>query len=61
MTMDYEQILCNTLHEVKLHELDFSRKNILNIETGFYPGSFHLNGSAKTDGLREPILKHLGL
>lgn len=61
MELDYEQILCNTLHSVKLEELRFDEDGIFNIETNSYPFSFHLNGSAKTDGLREPILKHLKL
>lgn len=61
MTLDYDQVLCNTLHSVKLEDLDFGWERIRNIETETLPCSFHLNGSAKTDGLREPILKHLGL
>lgn len=61
MDLDYHQILCNTLHSVTIDELDFSRERISNTNFGTYPCSFHLNGSAKTDGLREPILKHLNL
>lgn len=61
IALDYHQILCNTLHDVKVDELDFSEKKIRNIETGSYPCSFHLNGGAKTGGLREPILNHLNL
>ncbi len=61
MVMDTFQILCNTLHSVKLEDLDFNGSRIFNKETHTFPCSFHLNGSAKTDGLREPILKHLGL
>lgn len=62
MILDYEQVLCNTLHSVNINELDFQDSQLIrNKETGFYPRSFHMNGSAKTDGLREPILKHLGL
>lgn len=59
--LDREQILCNTLHSVKLEELSFEPQGIRNIETGRVPCAFHFNGSAKTDGLREPILKHLNL
>lgn len=59
--LDYKQKLCNTLHSVTLDELDFSEKRIRNKETNIYPCAFHMNGSAKTDGLREPILKHLNL
>ena len=61
MALDYQQILCNTLHSVKIDELDFSQDRIRNIETGSYPCAMHMNGSAKTDGLREPILSHLKL
>lgn len=61
MVLDYKQLLCNTLHEVKIGELDFSGEMIRNKETNEYPCAFHMNGSAKTDGLREPILKHLNL
>lgn len=61
MVLDYKQILCNTLHSVSMDELYFLKSAIWNKETGFSPCSFHMNGSAKTDGLREPILKHLNL
>ncbi len=60
--LDYCQIFCNTLHSVQIDELEFNEgMGIVNKELGCYPMSFHLNGSAKTDGLREPILKHLTL
>jgi hypothetical protein len=61
IVLDYKQMLCNTLHDVKEDELDFTGTRIKNIETNTFPCSFHLNGGAKTGGLREPILKHLGL
>ncbi len=61
IVLDRYQILCNTLHSVKIDELDFNEQGIKNIETNTYPCSFHLNGNAKTEGLREPILKHLNL
>ncbi len=61
IVLDYNQVLCNTLHSVKIDELDFSGERIRNIETGRFPCSMHMNGSAKTDGLRDPILKHLNL
>lgn len=61
MQLDYNQLLCNTLHEVKPEELDFTSGKIKNIETGSYPLSMHMNGSGKTNGCREPILKHLNL
>lgn len=59
--LDYNQAICNTLHGVTIDELDFSESGIFNKTTEEYPCSFHMNGSAKTDGLREPILKHLNL
>lgn len=61
MVLDYAQQLCNTLHSVELDELDFTEPRIMNKITCSLPCAFHLNGSAKTDGLREPILKHLQL
>ncbi len=59
--LDYNQAIANSLHEVKIEELDFTGERIKNIETGTNPCVFHFNGSAKTNGLREPILKHLNL
>jgi hypothetical protein len=61
IVLDTEQILCNTLHQVELDELDFSEEKIANKITRSYPCSFHLNGGAKTGPCREPILKHLNL
>jgi hypothetical protein len=62
MQLDYNQILCNTLHSVQLDDLEFlTMKFIRNKETDTLPCSFHMNGNAKTEGLREPILKHLNL
>lgn len=59
--LDYNQVIANSLHEVTIDELDFSEKRIRNIETNSTPCVLHFNGSAKTNGLREPILQHLGL
>ena len=60
--LDYNQILCNTLHSVTLYDLSFEPQGILNKETNHVPCSFHFNGNAKTENrLREPILKHLKL
>lgn len=61
MVLDTYQILCNTLHSVSLDDLDLLEERIVNRETESRPCAFHFNGSSKTDGLREPILKHLGL
>lgn len=60
--LDYATSLCMPLHSVKIDELNFdTKRKIRNEETEIFPLSLHLNGSAKTDGLREPILKHLNL
>jgi hypothetical protein len=59
--LDYDQKLCCTLHATKLEDLDFKFSRIRNKITDSYPCSFHFNGSGKTDGCREPILKHLNL
>lgn len=61
MILDYHQQLCNTLHQVEIDELEFDNGFIKNKETNTYPCSFHFNGGAKTNGLREPILEHLKL
>lgn len=59
--LDYDQKLCCTMHRTTMDDLDFSRYRIRNKITDTYPLSFHFNGSGKTDGCREPILKHLNL
>lgn len=61
MVLDYKQELSQTLCEVSLDELDFSGERIRNKETDSQPLTFHFNGPSKTNGTREPILKHLGL
>jgi hypothetical protein len=62
MVLDYNQALSQTMHDVKIGELDFDDAFFIkNKETGKYPATFHFNGGAKTSGVREPILKHLGL
>lgn len=59
--LDYECTLSMPLHQVTMEDLDFSEPRIRNVETGSYPCAMHMNGSSKTDGLREPILKKLNL
>jgi hypothetical protein len=61
IALDYQQSLCCNLHQVTIDDLDFSKERIRVKETNKYPCAFHLNGSAKTDGLREPILNHFKL
>lgn len=61
MKIDYEQILCGTLHETKPEELDFSEERIKRKDTGTIPCSWHMNGNGKTSGCREYILNHLKL
>lgn len=60
--LDYQQVFSRTLHDAKLEELDFSEPRIRDIETGSYPCTMHMNGNGKSEnGIREAILKHLGL
>lgn len=62
MVLDYKQVLSNTMHDVALDELDLNNSlGIMNRETGKFPLTFHLNGGAKTSGVREPILERLKL
>jgi len=61
ISLDRYQILCNALHDVTADELDFEQDRIYNKVTKTFPCSFHLNGGAKTGGLREPILEKLKL
>lgn len=62
MKLDHAQILCKTMHDVSLDELDLSDPMVIrNKSTGFSTHSIHLNGGSKTSGVREPILKHLNL
>jgi len=50
MVMDSFQILCNTLHDVAVDELDFTNGKIYNKVTRTHPCAFHFNGGAKTGG-----------
>lgn len=61
MRLDYDCILSIPLHQVTIEELDFSEPRIRVKETNSYPCTLHMNGSSKTDGLRNPILTHLNL
>jgi len=61
MVLDYDQILCNTLHSATMDDLDFSGERIRNNETESFPCSFHANGGAKSSGILPPILNHLKL
>lgn len=61
MSMDVNQILCNTLHSVKKDDLDFLGSVIQNKETKSIPCAFHFNGNAKTEGPRKEILDFLKL
>lgn len=61
MALDTGAEACNALCGVASEELDFTGERILNKVTGSAPMAFHFNGGAKTGGLREQILKHLGL
>lgn len=59
--LDYDCVLSIPLHQVSIDDLDFSGDRIVVKETNSKPCTLHMNGSSKTDGLREPILKHLNL
>lgn len=59
--LDYMQQFSCTLHNSSVSDLDFSNEKIRLKETDRYPLSFHMNGSGKTSGVRNPILKHLKL
>jgi len=61
IALDHQCELCQTLHDVKPEELDFSGEKIRNKEIGSEPIAFHANGSGKTNGCREAILNHLKL
>lgn len=62
MVLDYHQVLSQTMHDVKINELDLDDlRGIRNKETEIYPMTFHFNGGAKDSGVREPILNRLGL
>lgn len=62
ITLDYKQILSQTLHGATIDEFDFSKERIRNKNTGSYPCTLHFNGGSKDDmTTREPILKHLNL
>lgn len=61
MILDYNQRLCQTLHQTTVEDFDFSKSRIMNKETKSTPMLYHANGSAKDSGVKEPILKHLNL
>ena len=61
MLLDYSQTLSQTMHDVGWADIDLTGSKIKNFETGAYPSTIHFNGSGKTNGLQEPILKKLGL
>jgi len=61
ISLDCDQLICQTLHDAKIEDFDFSEEKIKNNITGTYPCMWHFNGGAKDGPLREPILKHLGL
>lgn len=61
MKLDYAQALSQTMHDVNAEDIDLTGEKIRNTETGSHPSTIHFNGSGKTNGLQEPILKKLGL
>ncbi len=61
MVLDYKQVLCQTMHDVSITELDLTGYKIRNVETGSKPCAIHFNGGAKTDWGRDAILNFLKL
>lgn len=62
ISLDYNCMLSQTLHEANMDDFDFTEERIRNKVTDFYPCVFHLNGSAKDKlPIRNPILSHLKL
>ncbi len=61
MSLDYQQNICQTLHEVSIDEFEFTEHGIKNIQTGKFPSIYHANGGGKSSGVKEPILKSLNL
>lgn len=60
--LDEQQLLSQTLHDVSVDELDFSKERIRNKVTGSYPCAFHFNGGSKDDNkLRGGILPKLNI
>ncbi len=61
ISLDYNCIFSQTLHEADENEFDFSETRIKNIYTNSYPCCFHGNGSGKSSDLFKKILNHLKL
>jgi len=61
IAMDYNQDITWCLHDVGVSELGYAQGKIYNNEMATFPSILHLNGGAKTSGVREPILNHLKL
>lgn len=61
MKLDSNCEVFQTMCSVTADELDMSGELIRNKVTNTTPAAYHFNGPGKTQGMREPILKHLGL
>ena len=61
MEIDYDCGLVWNLCGVDASNFEFKHGEIINRETGMAAGCLHFNGPAKTDGMAEPVLKHLNL
>lgn len=59
--LDSECSMFQTMTGMTENEFEWENDRFRNTVTGQYPGAIHFNGPAKTAGLMEPILKHLGL
>jgi len=61
MGLDSECSMFQTIIGMDESEFEWENGRFRNKLTGQFPTAIHFNGPAKTDGLMEPILKHLGL
>jgi hypothetical protein len=61
MVLDYDQYITQTLHDVNIDEFELTDKGYRNKETGCVCSIYHANGNGKSSGVKEPILKSLGL
>lgn len=59
--LDYGCTIAQNMQDVTLGEISLDGFGVLNKETNTYPPIIHWNGSSKTQGTREPILKHLNM
>lgn len=62
IALDYNQMVCQTLHDENIDNFIFTKERIMNKTTSTYPRIWHFNGGSKDNvSLRNPILNHLNL